>query len=222
MRVFRQIGEDRYTCVAPPGFEKDSAVTQAIHEFDPGAIPIWRIQLWETPWSPLPERAVHHGIARYYPIPRLMRRHLQVEMPADADYPAPNFLDAILEDADSIMFKMGGPGLYIPWGWNVFYWCRWQFDRLTADKWEAAIENRKARLASAQRAWQEEIDYRRKQIEPWILKKLESVSDADWQEYMRLAWGAPGEVRRNRERKPFVDLGRSPRSTATYGRVAPV
>lgn len=221
--AFRQVGHDRYTCVPPAGFDKDPAVTAAIREFDPGMIPIWRIQLWHSPWSKVPERVVHHGIGRYYPIPRLMKRELQIEMPADADFPAPNFLDAILEDSDTIMFRMGGPGLYIPWGWNVYYWCRWQFDRITTEKWEAAIDRRKARSAALSRQWQEEIDYRRKQIEPWILKRLESVSDADWEEYLKLAWGGRPEGFSLRKKKVMVDLGgRSPRPTATYGRVAPV
>jgi len=224
--VFLQRGDDRYTCIAPPGFEADPAVTAAIREFDPGLIPIWRIQLWRFPWSPEVVRVVHHGIGRYYPVPRLVKRELQIEMPADADFPAPNFLDAIFEDTDTIQYRMGGPGLYIPWGWNAYYWCRWQFDRVTTEKWEAAVDRRVARMAKMHQAWQEEIDYRRRQVEPWILKKLETVSDADWKEYMTLAWAVKGAVRAMRERKPFVDLGHTrpvaPASTRTYGRVAPV
>lgn len=220
--MFLQLGEDRYTCIAPPGFEKDPAVVAAVREFDPGLIPIWRIQVWRYPWSPEPVRVVHHGIARHYPVPRLVKRELRVEMPADADFPAPNFLDAMFEDTDTIQYRMGGPGLYIPWGWNVYYWCRWQFDRITTEKWEAAVDRRKVRAAKLRAAWQEEIDYRRRQVEPWILKKLEGVTDADWQAYMALAWGKPGTARGLREKKAFVDLGRSPRSAQTYGRVAPV
>lgn len=222
MRVFKQIGEDRYTCVPPPGFEIDPAVTAAIREFDQGMIPLWRIQLWQTPWSPAPERVVHHGIGRYYPIPRLMKRELRIEMPADADFQAPNFLDAIFEDSDTIMFRMGGPGLYIPWNWNVYYWCRWQFDRLTAEKWDEAVDRRKARLAKLSQQWQDDIEYRRRQIEPWIMKKLEMISDADWEAYMQAVWGAQPGPRKFREPKPFVDLGRSPRpQQTTYRRVAP-
>lgn len=217
---FLQIGDDRYTCVPPPGYEIDSAVTGAIREFDPGLIPIWRVQLWRFPWELAPQRVVHHGIGRYYPVPRYLRRPFHVDMPADADFPAPNFLDAIFEDPAGLRYKMGGPGDYIPWGWNVYYWCRWQFDRITLASWQAAVDRRVSNLEKFRAAWQEEIEYRKRQIEPWIMRKLESVSDADWNEYLKLAWNRPPGVSL-KQAKTYLDLGRSPRPERTYGRVAP-
>ncbi len=220
MRRYQQIGEDRYTCVHPAGFEVDPAVLAAIHEFDPGAIPIVRVQLWSFPWSDEIYQVLHHGIARHYPIPRYLRRHLQVAMPADADFPTPNFLDAIFEETNTIHAKMGGPGAYVPFGWNVYYWCRWQFDRITVDKWLTAIDRRKASLEKVRKAFEDDIEYRKRQIEPWILKKLEGVSDADWREALELMWNRPNGVSL-KEKKPFVQVGGSPPPAKTYGRVAP-
>ncbi len=59
------IGEDVYTCVPPPGHDPDPQVVAAVREFDPGAIPIWRIQRWRVPGAAEPVTIVHAGIARY-------------------------------------------------------------------------------------------------------------------------------------------------------------
>ncbi len=219
--MFRQVGDDRYTCVAPPGLDVDPAVTAAIREFDPGIIPIWRLQLWLVPGLSEPIVTVHHGIGRYYPVPRYARRHFHVDMPADADFPAPNFLDAIFEDTKTVACKMGGPGGYIPFGWNAYYWCRWQYDRITVDKWLTLIDRRRASLERFRKAFEEDIEYRKRQIEPWILKKLDGVSDADWKEALELMWNKPKGYSL-REKKPFVQVGGSPPPAKTYGRVAPV
>lgn len=243
--MFRQIGEDKYSCVAPPGFEKDPAVTRAIQSFDPGVIPIWRLQRWKFPGDAQETLVVHHGLGRYYPFPRHLRRPFHVTMPAGAEYPAPNFLDAIFEDTSTITFKMGGPGVYMPWDWSIYYWCREQFDRITAEKYEELVEAHRERMERQRREFEEELEYRRKQVEPWILKKLEGeVSEADWMQL--LEFHAENQRRRTmgldpirrKDAKLYVGAGgpqeapqaipilegpgRSPRSDKdTYGRVAP-
>lgn len=226
---WRNVGDDHYTCVAPPGYEIDPAVTAAIHEFDPGAIPLWDVRLWIPPGSLEPIPFVYHGIARYYPFPRQLRRPPRVMMPAVPTHETPNFLDAVFEDDTTKLCRAGGPSAYIPWGWNVYVWCRTQFNRLTAEAYDKLLERRRARDAAKRKAWQDDIAYRKKQIEPWILRKLEGVSDADWTQYQRFmadrdaqraAGRDPGRIR---PAKPFVILpgDRSPRSTETFGRVAP-
>lgn len=230
--MFRQIGEDKYTCVAPAGFEKDPAVTRAIQSFDPGLIPIWRLQRWKFPGEDKETLVVHHGIGRFYPYPRHIRRPFHVTMPTGAEHPAPNFLDAVFEDTDSLTFKMGGPGVYMPWDWSTYYFCRREFDRITAEKYLLLIEAHRERMETERRKFEEEVEYRKKQIEPWILKKLEDeVSEADWWELLR--FHAENQRRRTngvapirrKAPQPYVILegpGRSPRPDKdTYGRVAP-
>lgn len=226
---FCQVGEDLYSCVAPPGFEKDPAVTRAIQEFDPGALPIWRIQRWAFPGADSVHLVVHHGIGRYYPFPRQLRRRFYVRMPVGAEYPAPNFLDAIFEDTESPSYRMGGPGEYMPWDWSVYRWCRRQFDRITKEKYLELIERHRERMEEFRRKFEEEVEYRKKQIEPWILKQLdERVADQDWAAL--LAFHAENQSRRARGLDPirrqapqlYVGAsGRSPRPDETYGRVAP-
>jgi len=230
--MFVQIGEDSYSCVAPPGFEKDPAVTAAIQEFDAGVIPIWRLQRWKFPGESKVTLVVHHGIGRYYPYPRHIRRPFHVTMPEGAEYPAPNFLDAVFEDTSTVSFQMGGPGTYMPWDWSTYYWCREKFLAITASKFDQMVEAHRARLERQRKEFEEELEYRKKQIEPWILRKLEQgVSDADWDQLLK--FHAENQRRRQAGRdpirrkapQPYVVLpgaGRSPRpDKETYGRVAP-
>ncbi len=225
-----QLGDDRYTCVSPPGYEKDPAVTAAIRAFDPGIIPFWRVQRWLLD-DGLERLVVHHGIARYYPFPRHLRRHIHFEMPAVPTHETPNFLDAVFEDQTTVEFYRGGPGAYVAWDWLVYAWCRKQFDRMTVEAFDKITERRKAREAEIRKKWLEDIEYRKKQLEPYLLRQAERVSEAEWEQLaqrqhradVRRKLGMKPELLRT---KPFVHLTptlapRSPRGSETYGRVAP-
>ena len=216
-----RVAPDQYTCVSPPGYEKDPAVTAAIREFDPGLIPVWRVQLWRFPGSATERRVVHHGIARYYPVPRYMRRALRVELPADFDGDAPNMLDAILEDDNTLQYKRGGPGDFLPWDWSLYRWCRFQFDKLTLAAWSDRAERKQARQAREYKAMMDELEYRKKQVEPYLLKTADKISDRGVRQYMDAMWGSGAGKVPFRESKLFADLGRSPRPEKTFGRVAP-
>lgn len=224
---WRLVGEDAYTCVPPVGYEKDPKITAAIRSFDPGVVPIWRIQVWIAPGDTRPKQYVHHGGARYYPHPKRMRRAFACPVPPDWRGPAPNFLDFILEDQETLDFKRGGPGGFVPWDWATYAWARRQFDRLTVAVWLKALELRKERDAKIRAAHQEELAYRKRQIEPWLIKKLSEVSTPEWEQYLGMMREREAKRRmgldpgRIREKKLFVDVGRSPRSRETYGRVAP-
>jgi len=230
--MFVQIGDDQYSCVAPPGFEKDPAVTAAIQEFDAGVIPIWRLQRWRFPGESKITLVVHHGLGRYYPYPRQLRRRFHVQMPLGAEYPAPNFLDAVFEDTSTVAFQMGGPGAYMPWDWSIYRWCRRQFDSVTVKKWEQMAAAHRARLERYHKEFEEELEYRKKQIEPWIMKKLDSeVSESDWMQLLN--FHAENEKRRKLGLEPIrrnapkpqvalgAILGGRPAKDETYGRVAP-
>jgi hypothetical protein len=224
---FRQLGQDHYTCVPVPGYEKDPSVTAAIREFDPGLIPFWRVQLWKEPGSDTPLRVVHHGIARYYPIPRYLRRPFRIEMPANDRSDPPNFLDAIIEDQGADTYRLGGPGGYLPWDWSLYRWCRWMYMRLTAESWEAFHREKRAREEREYASMLAEIEGKRKELEPYLMRKVDEVSQYGWKQYLRFqaeqdrrrAAGLPAQ-RLVGPTKTTVAL-RSPRSGKTFGRVAP-
>lgn len=228
---WRIVGDDVYTCVPPPGYEIDPAVLAAIHEFDPGLIPIWRIQFWIRPNEERREVVVHSGIARHFPHPRYMRRAFHVLMPAAAEHPVPNFLDAIFEDQLCGTYMMGGPGGYMQWDWSVYYWCREKFMSVTVKRFDQLMENKRNRLAELRKKHKEELAYRLKQIEPYLQKRAAGISDVEWDNYLALMRHRealrqkgiqPGPI--NDKTKMTLDLGsgRSPRPLGkTYGRVAP-
>ena len=220
--MYERLADDRYTCVAPPGFEKDPAVTKAIREFDPNAIPIWRIQRWRTP-DHYELNVVHHEIGRYFPCPRYLRaRPLRVEMPMDARGPAPNVLDKVFEDDSTLQYKQGGPGGYQPWDWSAYAWCRFQYDKTTVEAWLRRTEARRAREKRELEALEAELEYRKKQIEPFLQRKAEELTPTDWKQYLEAVWGPRSNRVELRKRRPFVDLGgRSHRPKEAHLRVAP-
>ena len=228
---WRIVGDDVYTCVPPPGYEIDPAVLAAIHEFDLGVIPIWRIQVWIRPNSEERETSVHCGISRHFPHPRYVRKQFHVTMPARVEHPVPNFLDAIFEDQQCAQYLFeGGPGHFIPWDWSTYYWCRAKYVELTTKKFDELMEAKRVRQEKMRKDWLDEIEYRKKQIEPFLTKKASELSDADWDAYLGLMAERAAQRRQGLKpgpingKKPFVDLSssRSPRQLGkTYGRVAP-
>lgn len=178
--------EDRYTCVPPLGHEVDPAIVAALHEQDPGAIILWRIQRWMAPGHPRPVLHVHVGIGRYNPVARFVRRAFYVLMPQRPTHPAPNVLDHFFE-GDQV--GLGGPLETLPFDWAAFAYCRrrWEKERLTTDRFDRLVRIRHEREAKMRAAHQAELEYVKSWIEPWILKRLEEkASDGDWDEYLRL------------------------------------
>jgi hypothetical protein len=181
---WRVAGDEVFTCVAPPGFEKDPAVTEAIRSFDPGIVPAWRIQLWHPPGEDLVVKVVHHGILRHYPFPRQIRAPFHVELPQGWDGPEPNFLDVFFDDDRATNFV--GPAGYIPWGWSVYRYCRAQYVLLTVELYQKRVEAHRARVAAERAKHQEELDYRRRHFEKTAMPILEKLTPQDWAEYGEL------------------------------------
>lgn len=223
---------ERITAVAPAGYEADPAVTAAIHSFDPGVIPIWRISVYRAPNEDLFRQFVHHGIGRHYPFFTHVRKPFQVDMPVGSGpQDEPNFLDCIFEDVDSKGYLRSGPGDFMPWSWWTYKFCRINWERITQAAWDKRIEKRKAREAKMHADWKEELEYRKAQIQPFIDKKLSKLSAADWRQYAEHQAERDKAIREGRKpptyrtspKKVSVALGgRSPRSPFdTYARVAP-
>lgn len=223
---------ERITAVAPAGYECDPAVTAAIHTFDPGVIPIWRISVYRAPNEEQFRQFVHHGIGRHYPYFTHLRRPFQVDMPAGASaQDEPNFLDCIFEDVWSKAYMRSGPGDFMPWDSWTYKFCRTHWERITLAAYDKRIEKRKAREKKMHDDWLEEIEYRKAQIAPFIDKKLANLSPADWRQYAEyqakrdtaIREGRPPPTYRTAPKKVSVALGgRSPRSPFdTYTRVAP-
>jgi hypothetical protein len=181
---WRVAGDDVHTCVAPAGFEKDPAVTEAIRSFDPEMVPAWRIQLWHPPDSDLVLKAVHHGIMRYYPYPRNLRQRFHVELPQDWRGEEPNFLDVFFSDERKTNHI--GPAAYMPWDWHVYRFCRAQYVLLTSELYEKRVAAHRRRMEEERAKHQAELEYRRRDFEKTAMPILETVTPKDWEEYAEL------------------------------------
>jgi len=202
---WRIAGDDVYTCVAPAGFDKDPAVTEAIRSFDPEMVPAWRIQLWHPPGSDALVRSVHHGIMRHYPFPRNLRQRFHVELPQGWIGPEPNFLDVFFSDDEKTNHI--GPGAYMPWDWSVYRYCRGQYVVLTDERYRKRVEAHRARIAEERRKHQEELDYRRRHFERTAMPILETLTPQDWKEYEELRRTHGRSARR---RSLVIDPGSPP------------
>lgn len=181
---WRAAGDDVYTCVAPPGYEKDPAVTAAIRSFDPDIIPAWRIQLWFPPRTMEILRVVHHGIMRHYAYPKNLRQRFHVELPQGWDGPEPNLLDVFFSDERKT--NLIGPGAYMPWDWHVYRYCRNTWIILTSDVYRERVERHRERMRQEHERQWTEIDYRRRHFEKTAMPMLEKLTPADWAEYNEL------------------------------------
>jgi hypothetical protein len=215
---WEQVGGDYYTCVPPPGCAYDPVALAAIHEFDPGVLPIWRIQLWRVPGFVEPRPFAHAGIARISTAPQWKRTGFYVRMPQGAEHRRPNFLECFFEGAP---VAPGGPGAYQAFGWAAYYYTRSKFGYLTVRHYDQLIERKKQRYEELRRKHREELDYRRKQIEPYLMRKAATLSRADWERYVvaqRIGVRAAGL----RQPKPFVHVrGVAPLAGITSGSPPP-
>lgn len=187
---WRIVGDDHYTAIPVPGYEVNPDILRAIRVFDPGAIPLWRKQLWLTPGkNDSPELFVHHVIARWVQHPKSHRLRLtNVELPADWRGPVPNVIDSVLEiqDCDRVL-KRGGPGLFVAWDDWLEKFCRRSWEEVSLKRFDAKMKAlRESRKAAAALAW-EDLEARRVDLDDWIARQKESghLTRQDWYDYER-------------------------------------
>lgn len=205
---WRIVGDDIYTCIEPAqGPYVDPDVLKAIHEFDPGAIPIWRVQVYLPPGKMGEQHLVkvaHVGIARYVRNPSAAHALMHVSMPENPTHPQPNVLEFIWED-DTEARKHGGPNAILPFDWKLHKYMETRVARNQSapqmvKDWLERIREKQEREALASRA---ELAYRQRHLEKAVQKTLESVTPKElWQQYMELR-----QRRRLSQPKPYVFHG---------------
>jgi hypothetical protein len=192
--------EDFYTCVPDVMYLPDPVAVAAIHEFDPGMIPMLRKVLWLRPGGVEPFLSVHHVLARYVPDRRGAGAGFRVEMPLEPTHEAPNVIECVLK-APSPDEADGGPPAYRPFDMSVYHelvaddfsrrrtWKEWYDARV-----QAAAERKSKDEASRER----EGEYRQRHLDALASDVAEQYTYAD---YLAL------RAERRRRRKVFVDLG---------------
>jgi hypothetical protein len=195
---WRLAAEDFYTCVPPADRPINPVVLRAIHEFDPGLIPIWRKQLYLPPGEQNPVMVTHHGIARHVKDPKGARRLFHVEMPRNAKHPTPNLLEAILEQEDEVMMHEGGPGKFQRFDMWLYRMLRKQYNVSKSPKEIVAgiMKKRDEEKERARRARAVEDEYRQKRMDKLMAQYAGRITRADEREYWRRM--------RNRPTRPSV------------------
>lgn len=201
---WRVVGEDFYTCVEPVQCPLDPKWVRQVHEFDPGAVFMWRKQQYLPPGAAQPVTVTHNALGRYVPTPRRELQLFYVEMPDRPTHQKPNELVIVWERFDDCYFQEGGPGAFMPWSDTLTDYLRRDYlkDYKTVqevhegrrDRHLALLETRARLNDDRKRAWDD--------LNAWCARQLDKPGDtrAGFLDYMRKT-AAP------REAKPMVFLG---------------
>lgn len=200
---WRLVSADFYTMVEQPDCPRDPNVLRAIHEFDPGAIPLVRKQVYLPPGSTVPFVAVHHVIGRYVPTTSSLRVPFYVETAPGHPEPKPNILDYIHEDKHApILMKAGGPPPYRPFDEELVKILRERYvDGISVREYLGRVEREKARREAAKATVREEMEYRQRALEKRLGDRIANLTMADYHQYR-------AEILARRAPKPRVFFGK--------------
>lgn len=204
---WRLWGKESWTCVPPVDMPIDPVVLRAIHEFDPGAIPIWRKRRYLPPGDTQPVLFTHYAIGRHVRDPKGDRRLFHVEMPRNATHPAPNLLEFVLQIRGTRMMHHGGPGDHLPFGMGLYHALR---DKFLANKTALQLADEQIALDDAERERIERENKAEEERRQAILaKRLTPIFEkVTRQDYLKHVAKVNGLLRPS---KPFVHVGRSAR-----------
>lgn len=176
--------EDSYSCVWPPDCAPDPAAVEYLRSFFPEVILMFRRQRWMPPNSNEVVVVGHWCAGRYFWNPRNPPIPFLCEMPADADFIAPNYIDYVAEDPD--LGTEGGPGPYEPFDMKLAARMRRAYSEAEDEHTLAA--KRRARKEARETAIRKARAERRRQwdeMQRWIDRKLDGrpPTARDWAEY---------------------------------------
>lgn len=208
---WRDLGME-FSCIPDPMYPWDPAVVKAIREFDPTFIPVWIRWVF---MKPLDEAGSYqtvvygrHALGRVVKNPHGTLEPFPVEMPSmpcqGIWFSRPNMIER---------FWMGPqqgelPGCYLPFDWSLWKFCRESYLETSAKKLkELTVDATKDTKERREAATQDELAYRSRDLEKFVQKKLDQVSEVDIKEHLL------GD--RVKSAKPFVDLAPKPSSWST-------
>jgi hypothetical protein len=198
---------DFYTCVPPAQgpFVQPEALA-FVHSFDPGVIPLWRKQRMLPPGTNAKKDIVtvsHIIIGRHVRDPLGPKQLFYVEMPFNADFPRPNYLDFPMTVKNT---WDGGPDGIIPFdmaGARVL-WEKHLDDMTSVMEAMLAKEQRDHEdLEETRRKVAEDLEDRRQRLEKTLQPLLDKMTPRDWAEQFMAYHG------RRKPPRTYVFHGRS-------------
>jgi hypothetical protein len=194
-----------YSAVQDPAFPWDEDVVAAIREFWPNMIPIRKLQRWASPREagrPFEITLVYHVLASHVEHPHYQHTPFYVEMPAGADFPAPNQLDMELYSTTN---TWGNPCLFgdpVRLDWQAYPHVRKRYDDRTTirDLVKKHIEDVVERELARQEKMTDQFDLDMREPNLYFQKKLAGISDVEAGEYRRYI---DSEIKKAKERKLY-------------------
>lgn len=179
---YRHIGDDFYTLVPPVGGPiHDTAVVRAIQAFDPGAIPIWRKQIYLPPNSKSSEMFTHLAFGRRVRFPHRALALFNVERPIGYRGEVPNELLIVWEFFDNRYTYEGGPGGVFPSDMRQFRFMRADYMR-GDQKGPERMAERAAQVAKWRedlvKGREDEIRYRQRHLDDYVSRKLDYSAES--------------------------------------------
>jgi hypothetical protein len=203
---WRDLGME-YTCVPDAQYPWDPKVLRTIWTFDPGVIPMWVRWAFLSPADDGQEEVVifgRHAIGRHVDNPHSQLEPLHVSMPPmpcqGVRFDRPNLIELIAVGApDKRASDL--PGEYMPFGYQLVKHLRKQYREATAKEiYKLAVTDKQAAADENLRKVRQEELYRRADVEAFVAKKLENVSEIEMRDRML--------GKRERASNLFLDLAK--------------
>jgi len=169
-----------------PAYPCDPGVLAAIKEFWPQAIYMRRIWTYKNSEGKIKNYS-RHAFGSYVEFPSTSKKDRYVEMPAICDYPKPNQVDVDLIYGGPVPFgEPTHPGNYVKLDWVVYYYLREIYDEKMSEKerYVKFIKNKMEEEVRRKEKLIEELNYCKRDVDRWALKKLAEFSDVEITEYM--------------------------------------
>jgi hypothetical protein len=200
---WRQIGE-WFDDVDDPIHPRDPDVYAAMRRRWPDMTAFRMHTQWITPAGSV-LTFWHHGVGRFVPTPKTDHTIVGMLRTAASIGAPPNVLERIFEGARG---SDGKPGEFLPFTWERYYELvrddiAWDPNQTPLEAVRELLANREARVQAARAALTAEIMDRGRDLEPYIKRQLEKISDVEWAERERAI--RAGTYRRT-TRTPFVEV----------------
>lgn len=216
-------GYPKWQVVPDPATPWDVDVVKAMRKLDPTLVPLWVTWAYKPPKRDAScEVFVTGRHAIGWHLPDLPSLDFNVLMPTSPiggmTFKRPNRLWKIYHVSEETSQRIGG---FVPWTWWQYYNLREEFREAVPEderqdenrnrqgghfSMKAYLEAKKAAMDVRKASLDAQQSYMRSQVEPFIQKKLDGVSDTLWKEWLsggnktaappkRIQIQVPGETR---------------------------
>ena len=185
-RGWREVGQI-YTLAENAAYPRPKAITKLIHEFDRGVIPggiLWVFRSPSDESGETDEAFYRHCIFRHVHSEHAHTFNPELQIPGSYKGPTPNFLDCILQGRVPDPRGYDLPFNMVPWDEALVAQLRREYMDDNKAGMQAFVDRVVKSDAMSAEARREEQRYINDDLQRYVNKKLETISDVDAKEYM--------------------------------------